>query len=121
MYRATWSRFDELTLNAPYPSCQEKSFPCSPIHFDEFAFSRRTALDNASFGGRCNKMCTWFWVKECATVSPLRGFILSHSAPHRFRGGLRSFVPYGTGIEDHAARLSGRERKLFFERGRSVV
>ena len=26
----------------------------------------------------------WFLVKECATVSPLRGFILSQSLPHRF-------------------------------------
>jgi hypothetical protein len=39
----------------------------------------------------------WFREKECATVSPLRGCMVSHFITHRFRGGLRSFVPGGTG------------------------
>jgi len=47
----TESRFDELTLNAPYPSCHENSLPAF-IYFDELAFNRSTAFANASLGGR---------------------------------------------------------------------
>lgn len=43
---------------------------------------------------------TWFREKECAIVSPRRGFILSHSMPHRFRGGLRCSVPSGLAPHD---------------------
>ncbi len=39
MYRTTWSRFDALTLKAPYPSCQENRSLRSVIHLEEFAFN----------------------------------------------------------------------------------
>jgi hypothetical protein len=31
--------FELLTLNASYPSCQEKSTSCSPSHREELAFN----------------------------------------------------------------------------------
>jgi hypothetical protein len=39
---------------------------------------------------------------ECATVPPLRGYVLSHTMPHRFRGGLRSIAPYGAVSQSHS-------------------
>ena len=51
------SRFEALTLRAPYPSCHENSV--TPfIHFDELDFNRRTALAKGTLGGRWIKMCT---------------------------------------------------------------
>src|SRR5260370_19624651 len=38
----TESRFEALTLKAPYPSCHENSIAW-PINYDEFAFNRSTA------------------------------------------------------------------------------
>jgi hypothetical protein len=46
----------------------------------------------------------WAWLREneCVTVPPLRGYVLCHTIPHRFRGGLRSIAPYGAVSQSHS-------------------
>jgi hypothetical protein len=48
---------DELTENAPSPSCQAKSFPNSPNHFEEFDLTRATASERGMVGGNRKRRC----------------------------------------------------------------
>ena len=45
-------RGEELTVNAPYPSCHANLVPCLFIHLEELVFKSCTALDNASVCGK---------------------------------------------------------------------
>src|SRR5258708_32539534 len=59
MYLITLEMLEELTLNAPYPSCQAKYRPCSPIHFEELDLIKVIALARANVGGKRKSRCTW--------------------------------------------------------------
>src|SRR5260370_2491704 len=59
MYLITPDTFEELTLNAPYPSCQAKRLSCSFIHFDELDLMSVTALTKDNVGGKRNRRWTW--------------------------------------------------------------
>lgn len=64
----TASRFELLTLNAPYPSCHANSSPCSCSQREEFAFKTWTALATGMSDGKTIGRCEWFEVPPAAST-----------------------------------------------------
>src|SRR5215471_6408533 len=100
MYSWTASRFEALTLNAPYPFCQEKSMWCSSSQREEFALKLCSALARVTSEGKAISRWTWLVVPPACKT----GTLMLLPIPLRYRQSfavkvpgilcLRSFVLY---------------------------